>query len=118
MVTLDQIKTTYKTLAQSYLKAQSPVPIKTGRLLQSIDVIEAAGGRPNSIVLDLRTVYYGYFVNFGTRYMRARPFATEASNDAKLRDMIVEYSAEEFNLEIFASLEKALGKYYKRKSGL
>jgi hypothetical protein len=115
MVTLDQIKTTYKTLAQSYLTMQSPVPIKTGRLLQSIDVIEAVGDKPDSIVLDLKTVYYGYFVNFGTRFMRARPFATQASNDAKLKDMIVEYSAEKVNAEIFASLEKRLGKYWKSK---
>jgi HK97 gp10 family phage protein len=58
--------------------AAARTPRRTGRLAASAhitaeaDVVRIAWGEP-----------YGVFVNFGTRYMRARPFATDALEDAE-----------------------------------
>ena len=114
--TLKDIANQYQSLAQLYIQQQPNRAIKTGRLKDSIRVIQTRTNKAGGAIFDLKTVYYGYFVENGTRRMKARPFAAQAANSDVLKSMIDEYMKAQLDLtvmEVMKSTDARLKKYVK-----
>lgn len=100
MKTLKDVAGLFKTLAQSYMINGPWRPAyKTGNLYRTVgdynsasQMIKEEEGR-YTLVLNYAPpgAEYGKFVEEGTRYMEARPFAQYAANDATLKSLIDEF---------------------------
>ena len=113
--TLKQVADTYKNLAKLNIQRAPTRAIKTGKLRDSIkvDVLKTNRSRKANIgnfLLNLTSVYYGVFVNFGTRKMRSRPFATNAAESDLLKSMIDEYMRGTIEVDVMAPIQKDFGK--------
>lgn len=60
--------------------AKRVVPVDTGNLKNSIQVAEES---PMAATIGPRGVEYDYYVEFGTRYMGARPYMTPAAEHVR-----------------------------------
>lgn len=94
MKTLKDLAGLYKTLAQTNLTTGPTKAYKTGNLYNQIGSKNSADSMistpsKSKFVLTLNyapsDATYGKFVEEGTRYMDARPFAEKAANDPKLK---------------------------------
>jgi hypothetical protein len=100
MKTLKDVAGLYKTLAQTYMVNGPWKPAyKTGNLYRQVgdyndaqQMIQQENGI-YKLVLDYapNSAYYGRFVENGTRYMEARPFAHYAANSDALKAAIDEF---------------------------
>lgn len=94
MKTLKDLAGLYKTLAQTNLTTGPTKAYKTGNLYNQIGSKNSADSMistpsKSKFVLTLnyapQDATYGKFVEEGTVYMDARPFAEKAANDPKLK---------------------------------
>jgi HK97 gp10 family phage protein len=122
--TLKQVADTYKNLAKLNIQRAPTRAIKTGKLRDSISVTTEKSTRSRkssigSFLMNLTSVYYGVFVNFGTRKMRSRPFATNAAESDLLKSMIDDYMRGTIDVEVMVPIQqqmkKALGKSFSVK---
>jgi HK97 gp10 family phage protein len=113
--TLKDIAKEYQNLAKLNIQRGSTRAIKTGRLRDSIKVTTSQVGTKKQ-VMDLKTVYYGVFVNFGTRFMDARPFATNAANSDVLKAMIDDYTKGVIETEVMSKTKMKLDKIFSKLS--
>lgn len=100
MKTLKDVAGLFKTLAQSYMINGPWRPAyKTGNLYRTVgdynsasQMIQEEEGR-YTLVLNYAPpgAEYGKFVEEGTRYMEARPFAQYAAQDSTLKSLIEEF---------------------------
>jgi hypothetical protein len=114
--TLKDIANQFQSLAQLYIQQQPNRAIDTGRLRDSIRVIQTQTNAKGGAIFDLKTVYYGYFVEKGTHFMRARPFAAQAANSDILKAMIDDYMKSQVELtamDVMKVTDKRLKKYVK-----
>lgn len=114
--TLKDIANQYQSLAKLYIQQQPNRAVDTGKLRDSIRVIQTRTNKEGGAIFDLKTVYYGYFVENGTRKMRPRPFAAEAANSDVLKAMIDDYMKAQLDLtvmEVMKETDKRLKKYVK-----
>lgn len=65
--------------------AQDKAPYRTGNLKRHIEISDIKDGEINVYVDQQGKAYYGYFQEFGTSKMRARPFMGPAFNASKLK---------------------------------
>jgi HK97 gp10 family phage protein len=112
---LKDIAKEYQNLAKLNIQRGSTRAIKTGRLRDSIKVTTSQVGTKKQ-VMDLKTVYYGVFVNFGTRFMDARPFATNAANSDVLKAMIDDYTKGVIETEVMSKTKMKLDKIFSKLS--
>jgi len=88
---------------------------KGGTLRDSIKVRQTRTNKAGGAIFDLDTVYYGVFVENGTRKMKARPFAKEAADSDTLKAMVDDYMKSIVQLTVMdttkANLDKNLKKY-------
>ena len=91
-------QTTSKYAKIIYGQQNSKVPVKTGRLKRSIGT--AMAPRKMELFVDAP---YAKFINFGTRWMPARPFFTQPA-DKNLPAMIKEIDTE-FGMWIKSNLK-------------
>ena len=110
--TLKDVAKQYENLARLNVQRGNTRAVKTGRLRDSIKVTTTQSGFKKQ-VMDLNSVYYGYFVNFGTVKMRARPFATEAANSDVLKAMIDDYTKGIIETEVLAGAKKRIDRAFK-----
>lgn len=89
--TLKQIADQFQGLAKIAVQTPPNKAVRTGRLRDSIRVIQTQTNAKGGAIFDLKTVYYGYFVETGTMYMRPRPFGKEAADSDQLKAMIDDY---------------------------
>jgi HK97 gp10 family phage protein len=113
--TLKDIAKEYQNLAKLNIQRGSTRAIKTGRLRDSIKVTTSQVGTKKQ-VMDLKTVYYGVFVNFGTRFMDARPFATNAAESDVLKAMIDDYTKGVIETEVMSKTKMKLDKIFSKLS--
>jgi hypothetical protein len=100
MKTLKDVAGLFKTLAQSYMINGPWRPAyKTGNLYRTVgdynsasQMIKEEEGK-YTLVLNYAPpgAEYGKFVEEGTRYMEARPFAQYAAQDSTLKSLIEEF---------------------------
>jgi hypothetical protein len=100
MKTLKDVAGLFKTLAQSYMINGPWRPAyKTGNLYRTVgdynsasQMIQEEEGK-YTLVLNYAPpgAEYGKFVEEGTRYMEARPFAQYAAQDSTLKSLIEEF---------------------------
>lgn len=81
---IDSLPAQGKKAAERYAKAardiaKTIVPVRTGRLKQSIDTVQV-GPMDFETYTDIR---YARFVEWGTRFMHAQPFMTPAAQMAQ-----------------------------------
>lgn len=110
---LKDVAQQYENLARLNVQRGNTRAVKTGALRDSIKVTTTQSGFKRQ-VMDLKTIYYGYFVNFGTVKMRARPFATEAANSDVLKAMIDDYTKGVIQTEVLDGVKKKLDKAFKK----
>jgi HK97 gp10 family phage protein len=114
--TLKDIANQFQNLAKLAISRQPNRAIKTGTLRDSIRVIQTRTNKAGGAIFDLKTVYYGFFVENGTRKMRPRPFAAEAANSDVLKSMIDDYMKSQVELTLMETMkatDKRLKKYVK-----
>jgi hypothetical protein len=114
--TLKQIATQFESLAKLAIQRKPNRAIDTGFLRDSIKVIQTQTNKKGGAIFDLKTVYYGYFVENGTHFMRARPFAKEAADSDTLKAMIDDYMKSQVELTLMETIkatDKRLKKYVK-----
>lgn len=114
--TLKDIANQFQSLAKLAIQRKPNRAIDTGTLRDSIKVIQTQTNKKGKAIFDLKTVYYGYFVENGTKYMKARPFAAEAADSDTLKAMIDDYFKSEVELtlmEVMQATDKRLKKYAK-----
>ena len=78
-------------LRNVYAKPQNPRRTRTGRLLKSVSYeIDK-----NKVTVGSFDVHYAKYIEFGTRFMKARPFVEPAlrSKLSKVRQILAEYGA-------------------------
>lgn len=116
-VTLADISKQFASLAKLYVQTAPTRAVDTGKLRDSIrSVKRVSQQKPGTAVFDLDTVYYGFFVENGTRYMKPRPFAKRAADSDVLKSMIDDYFKKEVELTLMnnvAKIDKTLKKYVK-----
>ena len=114
--TLKDIASKYQSLAKIAISNPPNRAIDTGRLRDSIRVIQTRTNKAGGAIFDLKTLYYGYFVENGTRLMKPRPFAAEAANSDELKAMIDNYFKSEVEVSIMETMkltDNKLKKYVK-----
>jgi HK97 gp10 family phage protein len=115
MPTLKDIAQQFQSLAKLNIQRAPNRAIDTGRLRDSIKVKQTRTNKAGGAMFDLDTVYYGVFVEDGTRYMKARPFAKEAADSDTLKAMVDDYMKSVVQLTVMdvakANLDKNLKKY-------
>jgi HK97 gp10 family phage protein len=85
VVNLPQVRDGVYGLAGAVARdAQAAAPYRTGRLRRSITVERATGRDAGTVHVIAGAPYAGY-VEFGTRYMAARPFMRPAANKYRRR---------------------------------
>lgn len=115
--TLKQIADQFESLAKLNVQTPPNKAVDTGKLRDSIRVLQTQTNAKGGAIFDLKTVYYGYFVETGTRYMRARPFGKQAADSDTLKMMIDEYFKSVVNvtvMETMQSTNKKLQKFVKK----
>lgn len=115
-ITLKDIAKQYQSLAKLYVQTPPTKAVRTGRLRDSIKVIQTRTNKAGGAIFDLNTVYYGYFVEYGTRKMKPRPFAQRAADSDTLKAMIDDYFKSEVEVTLMESMkvmDKRLKKYVK-----
>lgn len=116
-ITLADISKQFVSLAKLYIQTAPTRAIDTGYLRDSIKAVKRVSQQvPGKVIFDLDTVYYGYFVENGTKYMKPRPFAKRAADSDVLKSMIDEYFKKEVELTLMKyqkSTSKKLKKYIK-----
>jgi len=120
MKTLKDLAGLYKTLAQTNLTTGPTKAYKTGNLYDQVGRSNSADSMistpsKSKFVLTLNyapeDATYGKFVEEGTRYMDARPFAKNAANDPKLKleiDGFVNGKVDEILVEQIAKMNKQM----------
>ena len=103
--TLKDIAQEFQSLAKLAIQRAPNRAIDTGRLRDSIKVRQTRTNKAGGAIFDLDTVYYGVFVEDGTRYMRARPFAAEAANSDTLKAMIDDYMKSQVELTLMDAVK-------------
>ena len=107
MKEFNQVANSFRTLAQTYMINRSKPAYKTGNLFNTVGSFNTTAKMLSStktktgkkIKIETPKVYitlnyappgaeYGKFVEDGTVYMKARPFAEEAANDPLLKRQI------------------------------
>ena len=114
--TLKDIAQQFQSLAKIAISRPPNRAIDTGKLRDSIKVKQTRTNKAGGAIFDLNTVYYGVFVENGTRKMRARPFAAEAADSDTLKAMIDDYFKSQVQLSIMETMkvtDKKLQKYVK-----
>jgi len=114
--TLNDIATQFESLAKLAIQTKPNRAIDTGKLRDSIRVIKTQTNKAGGAIFDLKTVYYGFFVENGTHFMRARPFAKEAADSSTLKMMIDDYFKSVVNVTVMETMkatDKKLKKYVK-----
>ena len=118
MKSLKDLAGLYKTLAQTNLTTGPTKAYKTGNLYNQIGSRNSADSMISTpskgkFVLTLnyapQDATYGKFVEEGTRYMDARPFAEKAANDPKLKleiNTFVNGKVDEILVEQMAKMTK------------
>jgi HK97 gp10 family phage protein len=118
MKSLKDLAGLYKTLAQTNLTTGPTKAYKTGNLYNQIGSRNSADSMISTpskgkFVLTLNyapsDATYGKFVEEGTRYMDARPFAEKAANDPKLKleiNTFVNGKVDEILVEQMAKMTK------------
>ena len=74
-VTRDSINAVYASALKIQSEARRKAPVDTGRLRSSISIRFLRGGLAAEVVAH---VHYAKFQEFGTRFMKARPFLVPA----------------------------------------
>jgi hypothetical protein len=117
--TLKQIATQFESLAKLAIQRKPNRAIDTGRLRDSIKVIQTQTNNKGGAIFDLKTVYYGYFVENGlggNRKIGPRPFAAEAADSDTLKAMIDDYMKSQVQLTLMETMKASdsrLKKYVK-----
>jgi hypothetical protein len=117
--TLKDIAKQFQSLAQLNIQRKPNRAVDTGRLRDSIRVIQTQTNKKGGAIFDLKTVYYGYFVENGlggNKKIGPRPFAAQAANSDVLRAMIDDYMKAQLDLtvmEVMKATDKRLQKYVK-----
>lgn len=114
--TLKDIANQFQSLAQLYIQQQPNRAIRTEKLKNSIRVTQTRTNKAGGAIFDLKTVYYGFFVENGTRKMRPRPFAAQAANSDILKAMIDDYMKSQVEVTVMETMkvtDKRLKKYVK-----
>ena len=126
MKTFKDVAGLFKTLAQSYMLNGPWRPVyKTGNLYRRVGDFNTANQMLReeegkyTIVLNYAPpgAEYGKFVEEGTRFMEARPFAQFASQDATLQSLIQEVITNNLRKEadkVGAKLDIAFGAFTKK----
>lgn len=125
MVTLEDIRAKYETLAKANALSTSKTykgyptkAYKTGTLYKSIRVL-ITSKEAGKVVLDLAAVRYALFLNNGFTHYRSkkfirRPFAAAAADSKEIKQLIKEYAksvSDEIVLEQLEIIKPKLGKY-------
>ena len=116
MPTLKDIQQQFQSLAKLNVQKKPNRAVATGKLRDSIRAIQTRTNKAGGAIFDLKTVYYGVFVEMGTRNMKARPFAQEAADSDTLKAMVDDYFKAEVQLTLMAGvkeMDKRLKKYTK-----
>ena len=116
MPTLKDIAKQFESLATLNIQRAPNRAVDTGKLRDSISVKQTRTNKAGGAIFDLNTVYYGVYVENGTRKMKARPFAAEAADSDTLKSMIDDYMKSQVELTLQASikaLDPRLKKYAK-----
>jgi HK97 gp10 family phage protein len=123
MPTLKDIQQEFQSLAKLNVQKKPNRAVskdtpghKGGTLRDSIRAIQTRTNKAGGAIFDLKTVYYGVFVEMGTRNMKARPFAQEAADSDTLKAMVDDYFKAEVQLTLMAGvkeMDKRLKKYAK-----
>ena len=116
MPTLKDIQQQFQSLAKLNVQKKPNRAVATGKLRDSIRAIQTRTNKAGGAIFDLKTVYYGVFVENGTRNMKARPFAQEAADSDTLKAMVDDYFKAEVQLTLMAGvkeMDKRLKKYAK-----
>lgn len=114
--TLKQIANQYQSLAKLNIERKPNRAVDTGTLRDSIKVIQTRTNKAGGAIFDLNTVYYGYFVENGTRRMKARPFAQQAADSDVLKSMVDDYFKSLVDIQVMDTMkimDKRLKKYVK-----
>lgn len=126
MKTYKDVAGLFKTLAQTYMVSGPWRPAyKTGNLYRRVGDFNTANQMLReeegkyTIVLNYAPpgAEYGKFVEEGTRYMEARPFAQYAAQDATLQSLIEEVITNNLRKEadkVGAKLDIAFGAFTKK----
>lgn len=81
----------FRLLRQVYQKPENPRRVRTGRLLKSVkyEINE------NAVSVGSYDVFYAKYFEFGTKFMKARPFVAPAlrSKMSQVRRILAEYGA-------------------------
>jgi HK97 gp10 family phage protein len=116
MNTLKDIAKQFESLAKLNVQKAPNRAVATGKLRDSIKVKQTRTNKAGGAIFDLNTVYYGVFVENGTKNMKARPFAAEAADSDTLKAMVDDYFKSEVQLTLMEgvkSMDKRLKKYTK-----
>jgi len=116
MPTLKDIAQQFESLAKLNIQRAPNRAIDTGKLRDSIKVKQTRTNKAGGAIFDLNTVYYGVFVESGTRDMKARPFAKEAADSDTLKAMVDDYMKSQVQLtlqENVKAIDPHLKKYVK-----
>jgi HK97 gp10 family phage protein len=116
MPTLKDIQQQFQSLAKLNVQKKPNRAVATGKLRDSIRVKQTRTNKAGGAIFDLNTVYYGVFVEMGTRNMKARPFGKEAADSDTLKAMVDDYFKAEVELTLMAGvkeMDKRLKKYTK-----
>lgn len=81
----------FRLLRQVYQKPENPRRVRTGRLLKSVKYEVDK----DSVSVGSYDVFYAKYFEFGTRFMKARPFVEPAlrSKISQVRRILAEYGA-------------------------
>jgi hypothetical protein len=116
MPTLKDIAQQFQSLAKLNVQRAPNRAVATGTLRDSIKVVQTRTNKAGGAIFDLKTVYYGVFVENGTKNMKARPFAAEAADSDSLKSMVDDYMKSQVELTLMEgvkSMDKRLKKYAK-----
>ena len=116
MPTLNDIQQKFQSLAKINVQKKPNRAVASGVLRDSIRVIKTRTNKAGGAIFDLKTVYYGVFVEMGTINMKARPFGKEAADSDTLKAMVDDYFKAEVELTLMKGvkeMDKRLKKYTK-----
>jgi HK97 gp10 family phage protein len=106
MPTLKDIAQQFQSLAKLNVQKSPNRAVATGTLRDSIKVVQTRTNKAGGAIFDLKTVYYGVFVENGTSKMKARPFAAEAADSDTLKGMVDDYMKSQVELTLMEGVKK------------
>lgn len=119
MPTLNDIQQKFQSLAKINVQKKPNRAVASGVLRDSIRVIKTRTNKAGGAIFDLKTVYYGVFVENGwggNRNIGPRPFAAEAANSDQFKSMVDDYMKSIVKVTLMEgvkSMDSRLQKYVK-----